>query len=77
MLVSDSMDRNLSLTERFALRVHLVYCTGCRRFRSHLGALREILSRDPWEGQSDETLPGSVLSNAARTRMKAILIGDR
>ncbi|NQV24887.1 MAG: zf-HC2 domain-containing protein [Rhodopirellula sp.] len=32
-LVSESFDRNLSLRERFGLRLHMMMCSTCRLFR--------------------------------------------
>lgn len=60
-LASESQDRELSLTERASLQMHLVICSGCRRFTSQLGVLRqasrrvEHLSADGLaSGQSDD-----------------------
>lgn len=41
-LLSAGLDRPLTLGERFSLRLHLVFCRGCRAFRSQIGLLREI-----------------------------------
>lgn len=44
-LVSQSLDRRLSLGERIAVRVHLCICKYCRRFRQQLSAIRIGLQR--------------------------------
>ncbi len=47
-LLSDGLDRQLSLTERIALRGHLLACRRCRRFRhilQHLRAATDHLTR--------------------------------
>lgn len=43
-LMSQALDRNLGLAERFKLRVHLVMCNGCRNAQRHLGFLRAACS---------------------------------
>ncbi len=44
-LVSRSMDMELPRWERFAARLHLVYCKACRRYRRQLFMLRDGLRR--------------------------------
>ncbi len=43
-LLSDRLDRKLSLRERVRLRIHLAMCTGCSRVERQLEFLREALS---------------------------------
>ncbi|ABC33967.1 zf-HC2 domain-containing protein [Burkholderia thailandensis] len=40
-LLSDELDRPLSLDERLRIRVHLPACTGCRNYRMQIRVLRE------------------------------------
>ena len=40
-LMSEALDRPLSRRERFALRVHLLFCRGCRAFRGQMDFLRK------------------------------------
>ncbi|WP_009982270.1 zf-HC2 domain-containing protein [Burkholderia pseudomallei] len=40
-LLSDELDRPLSLDERLRVRVHLPACTGCRNYRMQIRMLRE------------------------------------
>jgi hypothetical protein len=42
-LVSQSLDRRLTLKERFALRIHLWICKYCKRFSQQLLAMRSGL----------------------------------
>lgn len=44
-LASESQDRSLSLSEKASLQVHLLVCSGCRRFNDQLGVLRQALRR--------------------------------
>ena len=39
-LLSEALDRPLSGRERLALRLHLVFCRGCRAFRQQFNFLR-------------------------------------
>lgn len=67
-LLSDGLDRQLSLTERIALRGHLLACRRCRRFRHILQYLRTATQRltTPPPADEDTTEP---LSPEARTRL--------
>ncbi|AGK50835.1 MULTISPECIES: zf-HC2 domain-containing protein [Burkholderia] len=40
-LLSDELDRPLSLVEQLRVRVHLPACTGCRNYRMQIRVLRE------------------------------------
>ncbi|WP_175778933.1 zf-HC2 domain-containing protein [Burkholderia anthina] len=39
-LLSDALDRRLTLHERMQVRVHLPTCSGCRAYRGQIGMLR-------------------------------------
>ncbi|WP_175691091.1 zf-HC2 domain-containing protein [Burkholderia anthina] len=39
-LLSDALDRRLTLHERLQVRVHLPACSGCRAYRGQIGTLR-------------------------------------
>ncbi len=41
-LMSEGLDRPLGVGERLRLRLHLVFCRGCRAFRAQIGLLRDI-----------------------------------
>ena len=38
-LISQSLDRSLTLRERFALKLHLFICKKCKQFSQHLQTL--------------------------------------
>jgi hypothetical protein len=42
-LVSEGEDRKLALAERAALRLHFLYCLGCRRAAAQLRFLRPAM----------------------------------
>ena len=44
-LVSQGLDRRLSLWERVRLRVHLAICEGCTNFSKQMQFLREAVSK--------------------------------
>lgn len=39
--MSEAEDRNLGLSERLELGVHLAMCKGCRNYQQHLHVLRD------------------------------------
>ncbi|EAY66034.1 conserved hypothetical protein [Burkholderia cenocepacia PC184] len=39
-LLSDALDRHLTLHERLQVRVHLPTCSGCRAYRGQISLLR-------------------------------------
>lgn len=41
-LVSKSMDANLSLGERLAVRIHLTLCKSCRHFQTQSRFIRKL-----------------------------------
>ena len=44
-LLSQSMDRELSLGEQTRLRLHLTLCDACRNFNRQLKQLRQAVAR--------------------------------
>lgn len=45
MLVSQQLDRKLSLWERATLRLHLLVCNGCRNFLTQTQFIRRAVRR--------------------------------
>ena len=67
--ISHALDDELPPAERFALRLHLLYCTSCRRYKRQVSAIRAAF-RDVAERLHSDTLrPGPTLSSAARARI--------
>ncbi len=54
-LISQSLDRPLTLHERFALKLHLFICEFCRQFSRHMQTLRVAI----------KNLTGSIENNDA------------
>ena len=70
--VSEGMDRKLPLHHRMFIRVHLMMCKNCTRFRQQLLLLRKASRIDELTG--DALAPGLSLSMEARVRMKEALM---
>ena len=52
-LVSEGMDRDLSLVERLRLRLHLLVCTACTRFSEQMALLRGAMHAFPPDDSVD------------------------
>lgn len=67
-LLSASMDTKLSRLDRFAVRLHTLYCRSCARYRKQIIQLRRVL-----RGLDDVPAGDAVLDDDARRRMLAAL----
>jgi len=74
-LVSESMERDLPLRQRLAIRLHLMMCRLCSAFARQLRLLRRAARENPERLGPDEGAPEAKLPEAARQRIKAAL-GD-
>ena len=73
-LVSESMERKLSFRQRVGVRIHLLMCSLCSRFRRQLLFLREIAQQlDDQTDRHDEPHDALHLSPEARLRIKKAL----
>ena len=67
-MISQSMERSLSLRERFKIKLHLWICAWCQWYLEHLQLIRETA-----RARADEVADvanGATLSNEARERIK-------
>lgn len=72
-LLSDAEDRKLHLDERLALKLHLLICALCRRYRAQLRLLKELIAlRPPTMTRSGQT----ALSDAAKSRIRAKVVEE-
>ena len=71
-VMSESMERPLTLRERALLKLHLWVCAWCVWYLEQLRLLRETL-RARAAGAGDEGPPGVSLSAQARERIKSAL----
>ncbi|HXZ55795.1 MAG TPA: zf-HC2 domain-containing protein [Burkholderiales bacterium] len=53
-LISEGMDRRLSLSEKIGLRLHVGICDACTRFTSHVQFLRRALKAFPGPDEREE-----------------------
>jgi len=72
-LIAEGTDRELTASERWALRLHLAYCSSCRRFRQQLAFLRRL-----WTALERRLATGDVpleenLSDSARQRLQRMI----
>jgi hypothetical protein len=72
-LVSESLDRELPLGQRLSMRLHLMMCSLCSRFRRQMLFLHRAARAFGAAGEADK-LPAQVrLSPEARQRIKQAL----
>lgn len=76
-LASESLDRDLSRLERFALRLHLAYCSACRRYLHQLLHIRHSLRVFAARLHTDDLLPGPGIPDDVRERIKCALRNER
>jgi len=72
-LVSDSLDRKLPFRLLLPLRIHLLLCKFCNRYRKHLLFIREAFLRHPDRVEGHESSPPPSLHPEARERIKRSL----
>jgi len=73
-IVSDEMDRPISLRRRIGARFHFLICSWCLRYHKQIGLIRTFLRTpdpDSTAGESSEP-PGERLSDEARERLKRL-----
>jgi hypothetical protein len=69
--VSQSLDARLPFHHRIAVRMHLLMCRYCARFRRQLIMLRTVSRQVDDEPSTDETT--ATLSNEIKARIKKAL----
>lgn len=70
-MVSDSMDRKLPLYQRLGIRMHLLMCKYCYRYRKQLFFLRKVIQKTTdWDEATGAETP---MPEAARERINASL----
>ncbi|MFN2355158.1 MAG: zf-HC2 domain-containing protein [Desulfopila sp.] len=65
-LVSDSMDRNLSLRHRLGIRFHLMMCRYCHRFARQLKRMRQVIRKET----APQTPPRQTLSDEQKQQIR-------
>ena len=75
-LISQSMDRPLTLRERVPLKLHLWACMWCQRYLEHLQLMRDALRVQENENDEGEISPTTRLSDEARERIRRSLTNN-
>jgi len=68
-LISQSLDRRLSLRERLRLHYHTFICEACKRFGQHLHTLRVAIKRmnENVENDTNVTMPSETKARIAKS----------
>jgi hypothetical protein len=69
--ISESMDRAIPMHQRFFIRMHIMMCKYCERFRKQLLFLRQMSLFSQSPGEAAESV--FLLSEEARERIKSSL----
>ena len=67
-LMSESLERRLSVRENLKLRLHFLICDCCKRYLGQLRVMHDAARKRP-----EETLPDATLSAEARERIRRAL----
>ena len=71
-LVSESLDRRLSLRQRVSMKMHLMMCRLCSRYNKQLAGLRDTFRLHAMREDDIDIYP-AFLSSEARERIKHAL----
>lgn len=69
-VISQSLERPLSLRERFTLKLHLYVCIWCLWYLEHLEIIRSTTRARATEAVEVDFAPGPALSAEVRERIK-------
>ena|SRR6185369_2324493 len=70
-LISRSMEKDLSLREKFLMKTHLYTCIACQRYLTQLEFMRKVLEKQEEKLEKGEYAPR--LSSEASERLKNAL----
>ena len=65
-LFSRQLDERLPPGVALGLRIHILYCTGCRRFRAQIRHLRDLAAKIGEEVTAGGGMPGAVRESILR-----------
>lgn len=72
MLVSESLEHELPFRQRLAVRLHLMMCSLCRKYKRQTLLLRELFHRMV-RSEDEQPYSGPHLPEASRERIKQAL----
>lgn len=67
--VVESLEQELSLSERFKMRAHLLMCKSCQRFAKQMQLLHNVLQQHLMHSRNLSKLAQEKLSEEARLRI--------
>lgn len=71
-IISESLDRDLQFSERWAVRFHYLGCWSCRRFRRQIEILRHVVrQKDEADLVHAEVATTGGLSESAKQSIRA------
>lgn len=77
-LVSESMDKDLSIGKYIGVRIHLLMCTFCRRFKEQVSFIRELAGMYLTAVEADLAVDDQVtLPREVRENVKKLLENNR
>ena len=69
-IISQSLDKPLTMRERFALKLHLIICKYCKRFSQQVQTLRVAIKQMISSIENNNTIE---LPSAAKNRIAALV----
>ena len=72
-VMSQSLDRPLSLRENFQLKLHIIVCVWCERYMKQLRQMRDAVRLRAEIEVNEEIDSSQTLSDEARERLKKAL----
>jgi hypothetical protein len=72
-LLSESMDASLPIGKRIGVRLHLLICTFCARYKMQLLLIRETARRLATIEDTPDLPAGELLSEESRARIRKSL----
>lgn len=67
-MISESMERSLSLRERIKMKLHLWVCVWCQWYMEHLQIIRDASRAQA--SKAPDVMTSATLSNEARERIR-------
>ena len=72
-VLSQSLERKLTLRERVTLRLHFLICVYCIRYLKQLRLMRASIRARSEQIEADDSAPAPALTEDARDRLKRAL----
>ncbi|NIA31095.1 MAG: hypothetical protein GWP06_14435 [Actinobacteria bacterium] len=68
--ISESMDGKISLRDKLEIRIHLLGCNLCTRYRDQLLIIQDMLNKYTKDVEHEQILTDVSLSETARERIR-------